>query len=96
MRRLMLVTASLCIFVGSAEAYTISWDPNHEPDLAGYRLFMKVGPCLNNPNLFYKKKTVGLVTQTIYTPLTPGPNCFGLKAFDKSGNVSKMSSKVQK
>jgi hypothetical protein len=96
MKPLLLLLLAYVGCAGSADAYTFSWKANPEPDLAGYRLFMKVGPCLNNPNLFYKKKTVGLVTSTTYPPLTPGPNCFGLKAFNKAGLVSKMSNKVQK
>ncbi len=96
MQLAILITLLIPLWSGSAEAYTFTWNANPEPDMAGYRLFMKVGPCQNNPNLFYRKKIVGLVTQTTYTPPTPGPNCFGLKAVNKAGQVSKMSNKVQK
>jgi hypothetical protein len=90
MKHVLFLLLACVGFAGSASAYTLSWKANTEPDLAGYRLFMKVGSCINNPTLWGKPvKTFGLVTSGTYNTTITGPKCFQLKAFDKTGNVSK-------
>ncbi len=78
-----------------AQAYTFHWDLGTETDLAGYRLYMQIGPCLNNLRAWDDVKTVGVQNHVSYTPPTYGIYCFHVRAFDHSDNESKRSNKVQ-
>jgi hypothetical protein len=68
----------------------LAWDPNGEPDLAGYELFYGDGPW----NLG-KSKKLGKVTTFTLTGLTQGETyCFALKAFNEAGKESGFSNQV--
>ncbi len=93
--RTLILLSLLVLLPSLAHALIFDWELDTHSNLSSYRLFRKVGPCQHNPNLFYRKKMVGLVSSTTYAPTTSGPNCFGLKAVNKAGRISKMSDKVQ-
>jgi hypothetical protein len=67
---------------------TVTWPPNTEKDVAGYKLY--VG---NAPGFYGLPITVGNVTSYIVSNLTPGNSYyFAVSAYDANGNESEASS----
>lgn len=70
----------------------LNWNPNQEPDLAGYKIFRQVD---HDPETLLA--VVGRVTS--YTDATApeqGTATYRLKAFDLAGNESDLSAAVSK
>jgi hypothetical protein len=68
----------------------LSWNPNQEPDLEGYRVF-----CGYSSRSYSMTMTVGRVTSMDISGLSPGVTCyFAVRAFDFSGNESPYSDEV--
>lgn len=78
---------------GTGQA-VLTWDANTEPDLAGYKIYMKnsaAGP-YSTPHVVL----VGPTTTYTVTNLSPGTYWFRITAYDTSGNESAFSNEVQK
>jgi chitinase len=86
---LMLCTAQLAW----AASVRLSWSPNTETDLAGYKLGYGTSPRTQTP---YTQTVVINDRNATSWPLTlsPGVYYFGLRAFDASGNDSGFSAEV--
>ncbi len=86
MKKLFIILALLAI-AGTTQAATIqvTWNPNTEPDLAGYRLY--VGEASGQ---YSEPVDVGNVTehQLTITPQYGATYYFALTAYDTSGNES--------
>lgn len=89
---------TLCIFfitiltsVVSAYDVTLSWDPNTEPDLAGYKVYY--GTSSHN---YTETIDVGNTTTYQITGLSEGTYYFAVTAYDTSGNESDFSDEVSK
>lgn len=73
-----------------AAAVRVSWNPNTESDLEGYRVF-----CGTSSRSYEKTVTVGRVTSIEVSGLSSGVTYyFAVKAFDFSGNESPYSDEV--
>ena len=92
MKKLLTILAILAI-AGIAQAATInvSWNPNTEPDLAGYRLY--VGEASGQ---YGEPVDVGNVTGHVMeiTPEYGATYYFALTAYDTSGNESGYSAEA--
>jgi len=92
MKKLFTILAILAI-AGIAQAATInvSWNPNTEPDLAGYRLY--VGEASGQ---YGEPVDVGNVTGHVMeiTPQYGATRYFALTAYDTSGNESGYSAEA--
>ena len=74
----------------AATSLTVSWDPNTEPDLAGYQIAYGLAPG-NHPTIV----DVHNVTSYVVTGLLTGtPYYFVVQAYDQSGNMSTPSAEV--
>lgn len=62
----MTLLFALIVFISQSGAVTLQWDPNSEPDLAGYRVYRKAVPVETE----FKNLTPELVTETTYTDST--------------------------
>jgi len=70
---------------------TLAWDPNSEPDLAGYMLY--IGKTSGN---YTQTRKLGLITQyTISDLIGSPPYFFALKAYNQNGILSGFSDEVQ-
>ena len=70
---------------------TLAWDPNSEPDLAGYKLY--IGTSSGN---YTQTRNLGLTTQYTISDLIGGPPYFfALKAYNQNGILSGFSGEVQ-
>ncbi len=76
------------VFAGSAD---LSWDPNIEPDLAGYKVYY-------GTSSGHYGTPIDIGNQTTYTVagLAQGVHYFSVTAYDKSGNESAFSIEVSK
>lgn len=82
---LSLAVLILVLSVGSAFAYTASWQAVVDPDLQGYRLYRAPGSCAA-PGAFAVVDTYGVVTAgPVANPLTNGTYCHKLAAFNPAG-----------
>src|SRR5262245_29642399 len=88
-----LAIALLALSVDPIRAATVvqlSWDPNSEPDLAGYRIRYGVAPSTPTQMI-----DVGLVTSYSIMNLTAGTTYyFVVTAYDQAGNESLRSNEV--
>lgn len=85
----VLICLSLCQPAFPAQI-RIAWDPNEEPDLAGYEVFF--GDAAWN---FGQSKKLGEVTTYTLTGLTQGQTyCIALKAYNEPGEESGFSNQV--
>lgn len=87
-----LSLVSLLVGVGRAQAQRviITWDPNEEPDLAGYRVHY--GTASRD---YGQWQDVGLVTEhTVTLPSDVGTYFFAVTAYDTAGNESGYSAEV--
>jgi hypothetical protein len=74
---------------------TLTWTPNKESDLAGYRIY--VGTSSGTYNFPGSPFTIGKVTTYILTNLPPRTTYFfALSAYDVAGNESPLSAEVSK
>ena len=70
---------------------TLAWDPNSEPDLAGYKLY--IGTSSGN---YTQTRNLGLTTQYTISDLIGGPPYFfSLTAYNQKGFESGFSGEVQ-
>ncbi|MBI3606761.1 MAG: fibronectin type III domain-containing protein [Nitrospirae bacterium] len=75
-------------FAGDA---ILAWDPNTEPDLAGYKVHYGTAP-----GTYSVVSDVGDVTTLTVTGLGPGTYYLAVTAYDTSGNESAASNEVSK
>lgn len=93
MKKLILILAILLIplFAFAATSVTLNWDPNTEPDLAGYRLYRST-----TSGSGYSK--VGEITapstEFTDTVIMDGTYYWVVTAFDANGNESGFSNEV--
>jgi hypothetical protein len=90
--RKMLCVISLFLAVSTAEAayLDLAWDPNQEPDLAGYRIYY--GIC---PGEYLNFVDVGLTTTYRLDDLLEETTFYvTLTAYDEAGNESDFSAEV--
>ena len=66
-----------------ALSITLAWDPNPEPDIAGYFLHVRD-----------EKTNVGNVTEYTYETNYLAPHTFGVSAYNTSGNESELSKTI--
>ena len=88
------------VLAGSA---TLSWDPNTEPDLAGYKIYYGTSPRTGtDPKIcglcgYSNRVDVGNVTTYTFNNLTNGQTYyFSVTAYDTSNNESAFSNQVSK
>jgi len=90
---LPVLIAALLILAFSVPAFaadvTLSWDPNSESDLAGYRLYYGTAS-----GVYGMPITLGIQTTFTITNLPPGTYFFALTAFNTSGLESGFSNEV--
>ena len=88
---LLLCAITLLAFSVSALAaeVTLAWDPNTEPDLAGYRIYYGSAPGVYGTTI-----TIGMQTTYAVTNLSPGTWYFAITAFNTSGLESGYSNEV--
>ena len=88
-----LMIATLLILACSTPAIaadlTLSWDPNSESDLAGYKLYYGTAS-----GIYGTPITLGIETTYTITGLPPGTYFFALKAFNTQGLESGFSNEV--
>jgi hypothetical protein len=83
---LVLLACSAPAFAGDV---TLSWDPNSETNLAGYRIYYGTGP-----GVYTTPITVGTQTSYTITNLAPGTYFFAVTAFNTLGLESGFSNEV--
>jgi hypothetical protein len=90
---LLILIPTQCIFLPLnvlADYLALSWDPNHEPDLAGYRVYY--GKSSGN---YDQATNVGNVSSCSLSGLEPNRRYYlSLTAYDTSGNESDFSNEV--
>lgn len=69
---------------------TLTWNPNTEPDLAGYHVYRAPG-LPTAPGTFVKIASVGKVTTYQDTVSVDGDYVYALRAFDSANNISDQS-----
>jgi hypothetical protein len=102
-RRVVFVLAVLlCVSPAEAATIELSWVPNPEEDLAGYRVYHGVGPtcpAVLGP-LLVDGKTVTIpkpaTTYTHKAKNSTGLWCYEITAYDFAGNESGRSNRVSK
>ncbi len=72
---------------------TLQWQPNTEPDLAGYRLYQTESPGEYDLDSPAAEIPAGTETVTLFD-LETGPHCWVLTAFDLADNESEPSNEV--
>jgi hypothetical protein len=89
-RRSYLLIVTLLFLSASAPVFAINvnlaWDPNSEPNLAGYKVYIGAASRTYGVNV-----PVGNVTSIALTGLTPGTYYFSVTALDSLGNESAYS-----
>ena len=77
---------------GSQNTATLSWDPDSEPDLAGYKVYYGA-----SPGTYETSIDVSYTTTYVVTNLESGTRYyFAITAYDISGNESAFSNEVFK
>lgn len=91
MKKLIIALFLLMLFCGVSEAADlhITWDPNTEPDLAGYKVYYG-----NEHRVYGAPVDVGNVTAHIIKNLNAGTYYIALTAYDTSGNESDLSYEI--
>ena len=97
MRRLILLVFLLLLPSSSfAATATLTWDPNSESDLAGYKVYRATKGCaVTVASDFAAILTTGKVTTATDTLTVDGVYCYQLTAFDTSNNESGRSNKAE-
>ena len=89
------MVVALLLVVGScawAGEITLAWDPNSEPDLAGYRIFCRQEGAAYDYNT---PTWEGTATTCTFTEAVDGvAYYFVARAYDTSGNMSENSNEV--
>jgi hypothetical protein len=98
LRALSLLLAVVLSFSAArfaqASTVTFRWDPNTEPDLAGYRLYYGNSP--RNQTAYTQTVPINNRNATTWELSLPaGVYYFALTAFDLSGNESGFSTEVR-
>lgn len=105
MKQLLLAIALMVSMSGMlyAASATLTWTPNTETDLAGYKVYRGNGVCAIGP---LQPLVVGGVAVSVvspastYTdttvPIFDGSLCYEITAFDTTGNESLRSNRVTK
>ena len=78
---------------------TLSWSPNKEVDLAGYKIYYGITPRTDNcpPGGYPQKVDIGNKTSYTIEKLETGKDYyFSITSYDKSGNESCFSAEVKK
>jgi hypothetical protein len=94
MKRLLFtltLLGCLCATVGAQlRSVSLAWDPNSEPDLAGYKLYYGTAS-----GVYTHTNVLGLVTNTAVSGLSEGVTYyFAVTAFNTSGLESDFSNEV--
>jgi len=92
LHKALLTAAALALVAVAAQAaqVTFAWDPNTEPDLAGYRIY-----CGNATGNYAESRDVGNVTTYTWDGLVPGMTYFcAATAYDTEGLESNFSNEV--
>jgi hypothetical protein len=91
MSKLPIVILLMMVMAGSAHAETLVWNPNSEPDLAGYKVYQRTDLTYGPPVAILGKVT------TYTTPILPsGLTYWAVTAYDLAGNESAKSAEVSK
>lgn len=91
MKRIFMVCVLVCMFASLAiglpgtKQYQAVWDPNSEPDLAGYKMYWSKTQGVYNEN---DMVDVGNVTKQKVTGVVPIDSYITVTAYDLSGNES--------
>lgn len=104
---LILGSLALAVFLMSATTYAadavLTWNPNSESDLAGYKVYFAPQACsVLGPLAPLMVNGAPVVLGTVITyrhvnlPVIDGTLCWELTAFDTSGNESPRSQRVSK
>lgn len=86
-----LIISLVLLIASTAQAETLSWNANSEPDLAGYKVYQRTGPTYDLPLV-----TLGKVTQFVLPVLAPGEYFWAITAFDLTNHESAKSLEVTK
>jgi len=92
-------TNSLISNMSSTGKVTLSWNPNKEADLAGYKIYYGLTPRTGNcpPGGYSQKVDVGNKISYTIDKLENGKiYYFSITSYDKSGNESCFSAEVKK
>jgi len=94
MKMLLLSTMFFLLFHGvcSAHEVTLEWDPNQEPDIAGYRIYQ--GTIGGSHGATPVAEIVHPTTQVVLKNLVDGTYFWVATAFDSSGLESVKSNEV--
>ncbi len=94
MKRALFTLIGL-LFSQSAFALTASWQPNTEPDMAGYNVYVcKVKGCAVQRDALQKVGTVQHPTVKWVFPTDLIEGTLAVTAFDQAGNESGLSNQV--
>jgi hypothetical protein len=90
-----ILTVLFSLLASSAFALTASWQPNTEPDMAGYNVYVcKVKGCAVQKDASQKVGTVQHPTVKWIFPADLVEGTLAVSAFDVSGNESGLSNQV--
>ena len=84
-----LMFSTLCFSTPGVRQWRLTWSPNIEQDLAGYKLYYG-----SKPGAYGIPVDVGNVTQYIITGTVPTNSYLALTAYDRSGNESNYSEEL--
>jgi len=97
MRKIILVLAALCILIATsalAKDVMLTWDPNSESDLAGYRLYQSGTSGSYTYGSGNEVAEIPAGTETCTIDVADGTWYWVLIAYDNDGNESGPSNEV--
>ena len=87
---LLFFILSLLVSAAHAGEVTVAWDPNPEPDVAGYKIYYGT-----SPGSYSSFVNAGNITSMVISGLTAGATYyFAAVAYDGSGNESGLSNEI--
>jgi hypothetical protein len=87
---LLFFILSLLVSAAHAGDVTVAWDPNPEPDVAGYKIYYGT-----SPGSYSSFVNAGNITSMVISGLTAGATYyFAAVAYDGSGNESGFSNEI--
>jgi hypothetical protein len=87
---LLFVIVSLLVPVAHAGEVTVAWDPNPEPEVAGYKIYFGT-----TPGSYTVSANAGNITSMVISGLEAGLTYyFAAVAYDSSGNESGFSNEI--